>query len=319
MHHVIKHGEHSIYSISADFRGFKTNITPEKIYLKNQNKKVNYYSVTSIAYNEGRNEYLMKISNGEIARFDMNFVEITPSLVMKDDTKLTSQNLNSLKGFCDEKDNKYIGQSIYADCSYIYSVYNTYETKWNNFISVFDYNGNYIKTLDLSSKIKGSEIEEIYCYNGIFYAAANKKKDSKNGFSIYKLKIKDTNKFDISYLDIESSSNIYQTVITGDEDHTTKLLSINSINSSSLIKLSNNKDEKKLIGYKAYRDYNHTWRMIVDGETKWLSNKEIIKARKLGKKVDYKLYKPTGSVYHTVKGGNSVLMIAQWENKKYDI
>ena len=249
----------------------------------------------------------MKTSNKTITRFNMDFQEIK-SLTMKDSNKSRSEheNNNSLRGFGDDKNDGHIGQSIYADCSYIYSLYNIkFKQKGllKNYVAIFDYNGNYIRTLNLPSNTNNFELEELYYYNGTFYVAGTYEKNSITKFSIFKLNIKNTNKFDISYLDLTSDHNSYQTVTTGDENHTTRLLNINSSSDA----------KRTLIGYKAYRDYNNTWLVTVNEESIWLSSKEINQAKKEGKQVKYKLYKPTGSVYHTVKGGNSVLMIAQWK------
>ena len=113
------------YRISANFRGFKTVITPEKIYLKDINKQL------------------------------------------------------------------------------------------KNYIAIFDYNGNYVRTIDLSSKIKNTELEELCFYNGVFYIAGTNW--INNSFSIFKLNIKNSNKFDISYLDLATKYNEYQTVTIGTE------------------------------------------------------------------------------------------------------
>ena len=316
MHLVIKCGKHSIYRISANFSGFKTVITPEKIYLKDINKQLKNYIVSSIAYNEGRNEYLLKVSNSKILRFNMNFEEINKPLIMKDITKNDNQNKYSLRGFDTSATEKHIGQSIYADCSYIYSVYNVNPNILKNYIAIFDYNGNYVRTIDLSSKIKNTELEELCFYNGVFYIAGTNW--INNSFSIFKLNIKNSNKFDISYLDLATKYNEYQTVTIGTEKNTTPLLNINSKadgTSTPIIKLSTTKN-RILIGYKAYRDYNNSWRVKVDGKAQWLSSQQITNYKKAGKKVEYFLYKPTNTVYHTVNGGNSVLLTAVWKELK---
>lgn len=296
-----------VYKISANFSKFKTKITPDPINLKLKertdskgNKVVPI--VTSIAYNEGRNVYLMKISSNTIAWLDSEFKELY-SVTFKNGKKTE----NSLRGFGDTEHNYHVGQSIYADCSYIYALYNVGDansfknknfSNIKNYVDVFDYNGDYVKTLQIP--IQGFELEEIYYSNGSFYTAGTNEKTSPKGFSIFKIDIKNQNKFDVSYLDPNSNTNFYQSIKTGDENHTTKLLKINS-------------QSKTLKGYKAYRDYDNSWLVTVNNNTQWLTRAEIKKAKNEGKTVYYKLYSPNGSVYHTVKGGNSVLMIAQWK------
>ena len=290
-----------VYKISANFTGAQTVVNPVTIELKFQ-KDNPISTITSIAFNEGRNEYLMKTSSSTIARFNTNFEQIAV-LKMKNDKMNDYQNKNSLRGFGDSENDKHVGQSIYADSSYIYALYNVNKStldKISNHVAVFDYNGNYVRTLRIP--ITGFELEEIYYSNGSFYTAGTNETTSTKGFSIFKINIKDTNKFDISYLIPDSGKNSYQSITTGDENHTTKLLNLND-----------SKSNKTLLGYKAYRDYDKAWLVTVNNETKWLSRAAINQAKKEGKQVKYKLYNQTGSVYHTVKGGNSVLMIAQYK------
>lgn len=287
-----------IYQISTKELLNLNRATLNKVYLRDKNNKImtDKKNISSISYNLGRNEYCMVWSNNRIVVFDENFK-------MKRIIELNKE-LNA---------NNITGQSIYCDSSYIYYVCNNMTNgvkKVINYVKVYDYNGKLIRMVTI--KNTGAEFESIFANKGIYYIVSNSLEiqNGKNKYyiKIHKLNLRNNDHYEISFFD-ENKENLNASV----ENQTTKYQTVKYGNSANVMNTGFKQEEKKLIGYKVYRDYDETWHVKIDGKSKWASLEEINAARKQLKKVVFTICKTSTEIKNATIGGNSILMIAVWE------